>query len=292
MHPKPKREYLRELVAEKNRWSDRQLTAEERGLGFLGWHERGYLPHCDFPGLVQFVTFRLADSMPESRRGEWEHLLKIEDDREKRTKLEEYLDCGVGECHLRDPRIAKLAEDAMLHFHNERYELLAWCVMPNHVHVLVHVWNWPLWKMVQNWKVRVENQRRKLLLAEHRAPARPVSDSDINEPRRCSALQWQREYWDTFMRDEEQERTAIRYIENNPVKTKLCRLPTEWPFSSARFRDEYAWLVIPIGTPSIVSVRCCRDEKLAGTVPGVPLRPSLCCHRPTAYAAGDDSSRS
>jgi len=144
MHPKPKREYLRELVAGKNRWSGRQLTEHERVLGFLGWHERGYLPHCDFPGLVQFVTFRLADSMPEARRGEWEHLLKIEDGREKRMKLEEYLDRGIGQCHLRDPRVAKLAENAMLHFHNTRYELLAWCVMPNHVHVLVHVWQTPL----------------------------------------------------------------------------------------------------------------------------------------------------
>jgi hypothetical protein len=39
------------------------------------------------------------------------------------------------------------------------------------------------------------------------------------------------------MRDEEQRRKAIRYIENNPVKSKLCRAPEEWPFSSARFRD-------------------------------------------------------
>ena len=71
MTPRTKREYLRELVADKNRWS-RALADEERALGFLGWHERGYLPHCDFPGLVQFVTFRLADSMPASSCGEWE----------------------------------------------------------------------------------------------------------------------------------------------------------------------------------------------------------------------------
>ena len=180
MHPKPKREYLRELVAEKNRWSDRQLTAEERGLGFLGWHERGYLPHCDFPGLVQFVTFRLADSMPESRRGEWEHLLKIEDDREKRTKLEEYLDRGMGECHLRDPRIAKLAEDALLHFHNERYELLAWCVMPNHVHVLVHVWQTPLWKLVAMWKKFAAAKALALLRSERRSPDRQVRKASLS----------------------------------------------------------------------------------------------------------------
>lgn len=57
--PRSKCEHLRRLVEEKNRWSGRQLTDEERALGFLGWHERGYLPHCDFPNLVQFVTFRL-----------------------------------------------------------------------------------------------------------------------------------------------------------------------------------------------------------------------------------------
>ena len=243
--PRTKREYLRELVAGKNRWS-RPLTDEERAIGFLGWHERGYLPHCDFPGLVQFVTFRLADSMPVSRRGEWEHLLTIEDIREKRTKLEEYLDCGVGECWLRDPSMAKLCEDALQFFHNDRYELLAWCVMPNHVHVLVHVWQVPLWKVVQNWKVRITMEARKLAATERRAPARHEHILKPREPSGCSAFQWQREYWDTFMRDEEQEKTAIRYIEANPVKAKLSRASEDWPFSSARFRDRYGKLVLPV----------------------------------------------
>src|SRR5258705_11438 len=31
-----------------------------------GWHSRGYLPHFDSPQTVQFVTFRLADSLPEA----------------------------------------------------------------------------------------------------------------------------------------------------------------------------------------------------------------------------------
>jgi type I restriction enzyme R subunit/putative DNA methylase len=251
--PRTKREYLCQLVEGKKK-AFRPLTDEEKALGFLGWHERGYLPHCDFPGLVQFVTFRLADSMPVSRRGEWEHLLKIEDDREKRTRLEEYLDRGVGECHLRDLRIAKIAEDAMLHFHNERYELLAWCVMPNHVHVLVHVWQVPLWKTMRSWKHFVQTQSNRLL-AERRLPARRGDEMNSDEPCRRPAFQWQREYWDNFMRDEEQERTAIRYIENNPVKTRLCRVDKEWPFSSARFRNEFHRLLIPAGTPASGTAR-------------------------------------
>jgi len=187
MKPQTKHEYLCDLVAEKNRWQ-RPLTDEEKALGFLGWHERGYLPHCDFPGLVQFVTFRLADSMPESRRGEWEHLLKIEDDREKRTKLEECLDRGAGECHLRDSRIAKLAEEALLFQHKESYELLAWCVMPNHAHVLVHVWQKPLWKMVAMWKKFVAAKALAMLRQERRSPDRPVPVGDNTGPNRSSAL--------------------------------------------------------------------------------------------------------
>lgn len=247
MTPRTKREYLRELVADKNRWSDRKLTDEERALGFLGWHERGYLPHCDFPGLVQFVTFRLADSMPVSRRGEWEHLLAIEDLRERRTKLEEYLDRGVGECWLREPRIAKLCEDALLFFHNDRYELLAWCVMPNHVHVLVQVWQMPLSKIVQSWKRHIATQAEGYL-AERRSPTRRVSADNRNAPARRAAFQtlrWEREYWDTFMRDEKQEKTAIAYIENNPVKARLCKVSSDWKFSSVRFRDKYRRLALP-----------------------------------------------
>ena len=241
-----KREYLRHLVDEKNRWS-RPLTDEEKALGFLGWHERGYLPHCDFPGLVQFVTFRLADSMPASRRGEWEHLLRIEDVREKRTKLEEYLDRGLGACYLRDPRLARLTEEALLHFHDRTCALAAWCVMPNHVHVLVQVWQTPLWKLVRSWKRFVATQSAVPL--ERRSPTRRGAFDETQTPGRRPALQWQREYWDTFMRDEEQERKSVRYMENNPVKAGLCDRPEGWSFSGARFRDSYRRLAVP-GVPS------------------------------------------
>jgi putative transposase len=270
--PRTKREYLRQLVEGKNT-AFRPLTDEEKTLGFLGWHERGYLPHCDYPGLVQFVTFRLADSMPASRRGEWEHLLRIEDVRERRAKLEEYLDRGVGACHLRNPQVAKIAEDAILHFHDQRYELLAWCVMPNHVHVLVHVWQMPLWKTVRSWKHFVQTQANRLL-AERRLPARRDGERNSNEPCRRPAFQWQREYWDTFMRNEEQERKAIRYIENNPGKAKLCRSADRWPFSSARFRDEYNRLLIPAGAPAS-GTACFKQYHSAEREFGAPIRPGL-----------------
>ena len=254
--PLTKRQYLRELVYQKNQW-DEPLADADKANGFLGWHERGYLPHCEKPGLVQLVTLRLADSLPASRRGEWEHLLKLEDVRARRQELEAYLDRGHGQCWLRNPLVAKIAEDALLHFHHVRYELLAWCVMPNHVHVLVHVWDWPLWKLIASWKRFSATRALRFIdsqsgfsdrqgAAERRFPNRRELADNNAPPNRSSALRsfWQREYWDTFMRDAEQERKAVRYIENNPVKATLCPAAKEWPFGSARFRDKYERLVI------------------------------------------------
>src|SRR2546430_2432561 len=61
---------LRELVAGKRRWSP-PPKREDAVRGFRGWHERGYLPHQDAPGLIQFVTFHLVDSFPTAVRSEW-----------------------------------------------------------------------------------------------------------------------------------------------------------------------------------------------------------------------------
>ncbi len=231
------------MVAEKNIWSHK-LSRNEEELGFRGWHERGFLPHCDFPNLIQLLTIRLSDSLPISRKREWEHLLKLEDDRERRMKLEEYLDKGFGKCWLRRPAIARLCEEALLHFHRKRFELLAWCVMPNHIHVLVDVWNTPLWKMIKSWKQFVSTQAQSIVV-ECQAPVRHEVARSAEMPGRRPALQsirWQREYWDTFMRNGEQSRKATRYIENNPVRAGLCRKPEDWQYSSARFRDTYGQL--------------------------------------------------
>ena len=119
---------VRELVEGKRRWSS-PPKAEDAKQGFRGWHERGYLPHRDEPGLTQFVTFRVADSFPEALRSEWEQFFKIEDDRERRAQLEAYLDKGRGECHLRRADVAQLVEDNFRQFSRDRYELRAWVIV-------------------------------------------------------------------------------------------------------------------------------------------------------------------
>jgi REP element-mobilizing transposase RayT len=194
--------------------------------GFLGWHENGYLPHRDEPGLIQFVTFRLADALPEELRGEWETLLTIENDRQRQLELEAYLDKGRGDSHLRRSDIAKVVEDSLRFRHNVQYELRAWVVMPNHVHLLFQVQDVPMSQLVDGWKGYTAKEANKILCRKGKF--------------------WQDGYWDTYMRDSNHEGRTRRYIENNPTKAGLAVFPKDWPWSSARFRDEYQRLCVPI----------------------------------------------
>jgi putative transposase len=217
----PQNPGVRELVKGKRRGSS-PANPEDARQGFRGWNERGYLPHRDEPGLTQFVTFRLADSFPESIRSEWEHLWKIEEAQQRRVELETYLDKGRGECHLRQPEIASLVEDAVRFFHGERYDLRAWAVMPNHVHVLFKVNITPMAEILESWKKYTAQKANRLL-------------------KRRGEF-WQADYWDTYVRDGGHELDARKYIEGNPTKAGLVLDPKAWPWSSVRFRDAYGVL--------------------------------------------------
>ncbi len=208
---------LRELIAQKRRWSARDARKDAEA-GFQGWHERGYLPHRDEPGLTQFVTFRLADAFPASCRSEWSALLEIERNADRRRQLEAYLDLGRGSCCLRLGKVAEVIDSALRHFHGRRYELRSWVIMPNHVHVLFKITFASMTRIVGDWK---------------RFTAR-----EVNPILRRSGPLWHEDYWDTYMRNSAHELKAVRYIENNPVKGRLVRSPEEWPWSSARFRGK------------------------------------------------------
>jgi hypothetical protein len=116
---------LKQLIEGKRKWTE-PLSPEEKQRGFKGWYASKNLPHFDARGAQQFITYRLQDSLPANRPSEWEALLKIEDDLEKRRKIEAYLDRGLGECHLWDPRVADLVQQNL--WHHDGVEVPAPCV--------------------------------------------------------------------------------------------------------------------------------------------------------------------
>jgi putative DNA methylase len=218
----PKNVGLLELIRTKHEWNWKP-SVEELKKGFRGWHQRGYLPHFDAPGVTQFVTFQLHDSFPVTRRAEFEAILKEPDESAKRRKLEAWLDRGHGECWLRRPDVAGLVEKTLLAGDGGDCRMQAWVVMPYHVHLVVDVWDVPLVKLINGWKGKTSREANKLL-------------------GRRGAF-WQEDYYDTLIRDEAHLKRAIRYTEQNPAKAFLTKAVRDWPWSSTRHRDEYERLL-------------------------------------------------
>jgi putative DNA methylase len=211
---------LLELIRAKREWSWKP-SPEELKAGFRGWQQRGYLPHFDAPGVTQFVTVQLHDSFPITRHADFEVILKQSDDPAKRRKLEAWLDRGHGGCWLRRSDVAELVEKVLLEKDGSDYRMQAWVVMPNHIHLVVDVWDVPLGKLIQGWKGKSSREANKRL-------------------GRRGAF-WQADYHDTLIRDEAHLKRAIRYTEQNPVKACLTRAACDW-WSSARRRDEHGRL--------------------------------------------------
>ncbi|MFO1511563.1 MAG: transposase [Verrucomicrobiota bacterium] len=136
--------------------------------------------------------------------------------------MEAYLDRGRGECHLRRPEITQIVEEAVRFFHGQRYDLRARVVMPNHVHALFNLNATPMAEILESWKKHTA-QKVNRLLERH-------------------GEFWQVDYWDTFMRDGEHELDTCKYIKSNPANAGLVLDSKAWPWSSARFRDEFGVL--------------------------------------------------
>jgi len=185
-------------------------------MDHAGWRSRGYLPHCDERGLVQHIVFGLADALPSDIPE------SIVDPTERVAWADRALDSAYGSKLLAKHEHAGEVQRCLLHDDGEKYALAAWCVMPTHAHVVVEQFDgFPLAAIIQSWK--------------------SVTSHAINKAENRRGPLWRREYFDRFMRSQEQFTWTTEYVENNPVAAKLVETPAAWPFSSARFRRKPAW---------------------------------------------------
>jgi len=198
----------------------------QKELRDAGWHSRGYLPHFDGGEIAQTINLHLADSVPRHVIERWQiELSKTAADMKSiiRRRIERYLNQGYGECLFRNTTVARMTQDALLHFDGVRYRLSAWVVMPNHLHALLTpISPWSLSLIMKNMKSYVAHDANRLL-------------------RRAGQF-WMEDYFDRYIRDRNHFDNAIAYIEQNPVKAGLCELPEEWEFSSAHFRNDKSLL--------------------------------------------------
>jgi REP element-mobilizing transposase RayT len=177
-----------------------------------GWHSRGYLPHFDSPEVVQHVVFRTAESLPK-------HLLASapQDPIARGRSFNDWLDAGVGGSTLADAAAAGIVQSALLHFDQKRYRLVAWCIMPNHVHAVLETKiGESLGPVVKSWKAWTARA--------------------INAEARRSGPFWAPDYFDRYVRNERELEAVVAYVEHNPCRAGLCVTPADWPWSSARSR--------------------------------------------------------
>ncbi len=179
-------------------------------------HSRGYLPHYNVELSTQFVTFRLADSLPQNLLQAWKSEIERGEctDVDFRKRIEHYLDRGYGSCALNDHRVAAKIRETLFKWDDERYRLIAWVVMPNHVHILIELLE--------------ENS-----LSEIMHSIKSFTAHEANKILGRGGQFWFVESFDRYIRDARHYHATIRYIENNPVKAGLCRTADEWEFSTA-----------------------------------------------------------
>ena len=178
----------------------------------LSFYRRN-LPHWQPEGTAIFLTWRLFGSLP---KGFTDHLQKWNrEPRKQFLSAERVLDAASGgPLWLQNPEIAVCVERALERGAQlQRFVLRAYVVMPNHVHALLEP-NAALHEITNGIKG---------------ASAR---EANVRLGRTGMPF-WQEESFDRWIRDAGQFARAKAYIENNPVKARLCAKPEDWPWSSA-----------------------------------------------------------
>jgi len=209
------------------------------------------LPHWTCDRAIYHVSFRLADSVPEAKRREWlAERQAIEDNARRQQRelteaeeekirylyserIEAFLDAGHGACHLHNPAVAEMTANALRHFDGERYHLHAWCIMPNHVHVIMEPiddcrWRKPerdaLATILHSWKSFTAHQANKLL---HRA-----------------GEFWQEDAYNHIIRSDREYWFQLNYTWENPDKAGLRDWPWRWKVARpSRSGSPWRWKV-------------------------------------------------
>jgi REP element-mobilizing transposase RayT len=206
---------------------------------------RRNLPHWHPEGQMFFITFRLANSLPVQTIQE----LRRQNEAERRVILAQFtceqqwdelyrlgkkyfghFDLWLDRCldesphWLADEKVAQVVADEIHHMDGERYRLIAFCLMPNHVHLLV------------------DTSQYTLTLAHEGVTASyPVADT-LKLLKGCTARYgnqtlgrtgafWHHESYDHVVRDQPEFERIIWYIANNPVKAGLVKNWEDWKFT-------------------------------------------------------------
>ena len=178
---------------------------------------RRHLPHWRQAGATYFITFRLNDSLPQSKLDSLRELRWVweQNHPEPRSELdwtsyakqytrlaERWLDEGHGECWLRQTELAHEVRAALEYFQDERLMLSSYVIMPNHVHATVKpLGDYGLEAILGGWKGFTARR--------------------INQRIGRTGSRWEQEAYDRIVRDAEHLYRVVQYIGNNPGRAGI-----------------------------------------------------------------------
>jgi REP element-mobilizing transposase RayT len=185
---------------------------------------RGRLPHWEVEQGVYFVTARLHGALPAQVVNALRELAEeigqsTGPDKDKLQRqafaiLEHYLHNSTGKKYLAEPPVAAMVMDAIAHMQASGWwEIFAYAVMPNHLHLLFALTGGSLRSTMLSFK-RWTGRQGKAILS--------LSDRHF----------WQNESFDHWVRSDGEFERITEYICMNPVKAGLVDDYEDWPYGS------------------------------------------------------------
>ena len=154
------------------------------------------LPHLDLEEHYQFITFRTYDSVDSYLKKVQSSDLK---ENIKQYQIDRYLDSSLKGSYFYKENI-NLMREILFEYDNSLYELIAFAIMPNHIHILI---------------------KQKKSLKEIIKQIKGKSAFLLNKKLNKKGKFWANEYYDKAIRDEKHFFITIEYILQNPIKAEL-----------------------------------------------------------------------
>ena len=194
------------------------------------------LPHIQPKGAMFFVTFRLEGSIPRTELENWEHeykqkvieLSKIVDEKKRNLALFNLRknsfsaydslieEINNGPHYLRQARIMDIVKKQLHRFDGKLYDLVAYCIMSNHVHMLVDTSQNLVGELLET-KIYDNHSELSYILKRIKGASARYANEELG----ISGRFWNKENYDIYIRNEKMLYNVIGYILDNPVKARL-----------------------------------------------------------------------
>src|SRR5262249_25099207 len=142
--------------------------------------------------------------------------------------------------------------DSLYHFAGTRYDLLAFTVMPSHLHCL--------FRPCEGWVASLKDADQRTARERIMQSLKRYTGRECNRLLGRQGTFWQAESYDHWVRGLDEFERIVAYIEGNPVETGLATAPEDWPYSSARDRKERGLVIGKPLTRSPIATPCTEAE--------------------------------